>query len=287
MTEEGLLERALGGPVSVASPGIYTMSNSDYHSSPGISRSGLWTIWNQTPAHFKYGEPKQSREFDVGTAVHDAILDPNQFDLTAVRGPVDRRGKKWEEAVTEAGKIGQTVLTASDYDTVLAMRDAVLANSVIADLVHDGLIEQAAFCEKDGTLVKCKPDLYSPEHKTILDLKTSRDGRPHAFARDCAMYGYSVQESFYTDVWQLAGGGPVEAFCFAVIEKEPPYAVALYELDANAVDEGRAVCERALALYAECTRTGVWPGYPATVQTLSLPRWSFKLTQPLDEEAEL
>ena len=59
------------------------------------------------------------------------------------------------------------------------------------------------------------------------------------------MYGYAVQEAYYTDVWQMAGGGKVAAFCFACIEKEPPYAVALYELDANAVDEGSAIYDRA------------------------------------------
>jgi len=283
MTEEG----KLAGTPPATAPGIYTMTNEAYHASDGISRSGLWTIWSQSPAHFKYGEPKTSRSFDIGQAVHDAILDPNQFDLNCIRGPADRRGKKWEEKVAEAEKVGQTVLTAGDYDAVEAMRDAALANSVIADLVHDGLIEQAAFADCDGTLVKAKPDLYSPEHETILDLKTCRDAREHAFARDVATYGYHCQEAFYSTVWKAAGGGEVSAFAFACIEKEPPYAVSLYELDANAIAEGHAIIDRALALYDECTRTGVWPGYPAVVQTLSLPRWAFKLTQPLDEEGEL
>ena len=229
------------------------MSNEAYHASDGISRSGLWTIWSQTPAHFKYGEPKTQPRLRHRQAVHDAILDPNQFDLSAVRGPADRRGKKWAEAVAEAGKVGQTVLTAGDYDTVLAMRDAVLANNVIADLVHHGLIEQAAFAACDGTLVKAKPDLYSPQHETILDLKTCRDAREHAFSRDVAMYGYHVQEAFYSTVWQAAGGGNVSAFAFACIEKEPPYAVGIYELDANAVAEGHAIIDQALALYDECT----------------------------------
>ena len=286
MTEKG----KLAGTPPATGPGIHTLTNEAYHASPGISRSGLWTIWNQTPAHFKYGEPKTSRDFDIGQAVHDAILDPNEFDLNCIRGPVDRRGKKWEEAITEAGKVGQTVLTAGDYDTVLAMRDAALANSVIADLVHDGLIEQAAFVQGlNGVdyLFKAKPDLYSPEHETILDLKTCRDARPYAFARDVSAYGYHVQEAFYTDVWKAAGGGEVSAFCFACVEKEPPYAVSLYELDANAIAEGHAIIAQAIDLYAECMETGVWHGYPSVVQTLAIPHWAYRLTQPVEEEGEL
>ncbi len=63
-------------------------------------------------------------------------------------------------------------------------------------------------------------------------------------------------------------------FVFIAVEKTPPYAVALYELDAEAVDLGRALARRDLARYANARDFGVWPGYPDAVQSLSLPKWA-------------
>ena len=69
-------------------------------------------------------------------------------------------------------------------------------------------------------------------------------------------------------------GDEVEAFIFAAIEKEPPYAAALYILNDEAVAKGRAEAQRLRALYAECKATDTWPAYGESIQVLTLPKWA-------------
>ena len=40
------------------------------------------------------------------------------------------------------------------------------------------------------------------------------------------------------------------------------------------LEPGRAVYRRDLATYAECLRSGEWPGYPEEIRELELPAWA-------------
>ena len=57
--------------------------------------------------------------------------------------------------------------------------------------------------------------------------------------------------------------------------------MALYELDAEAVEQGRCLARRDLARYATARDLDVWPAYAEAVQSLSLPRWA--LNPEIDE----
>jgi exodeoxyribonuclease VIII len=73
---------------------------------------------------------------------------------------------------------------------------------------------------------------------------------------------------------------------FLVVEKKPPYAVAVYVLDPESIALGRAEYRRDLQLYAECKRTGVWPGYGDKIQTIGVPQWKlFQSAALLDRAA--
>lgn len=270
-------------------PGIYPgISNDDYHAGPGISKSSLWTIYSQTPAHYRFGEREQKPEFDFGTAVHTAILEPETFEDRVFRGPADRRGNNWKDAQAEATNLGKMLLTGPDYDAVLTIRDAVHAdiwvNGIIA--AKASLIEQSAFAidPATGVLVKCRPDLHRPDLGVMIDVKTSASASPDQFARAVVNYGYHAQEAHYSDTWRAAGGS-VDAFAFIVVEKKPPFAFAVYELPPSIVEEGRAIIRKSLAVYEECARTDTWPGYPTGVQELSFQRWSYRETEAPFEEA--
>jgi exodeoxyribonuclease VIII len=66
----------------------------------------------------------------------------------------------------------------------------------------------------------------------------------------------------------------VLGFVFVAVEEEFPHAAAAYMLDDDAMERGRAECRRLLALYRECAERGDWPGYPNTIQQLTLPAWA-------------
>lgn len=270
-------------------PGIYhNISNADYHAGPGVSKSGLWKLYTQTPAHFRYGAHEHSAAFDMGEACHLAVLQPDEFERRVYRGPEDRRGNKWKDAADWAAANDRLILTAGDYDAALAIRDALHADQWIHAIITGGkpIVEASGYWidEQTGELCRCRPDLYREDLGVIIDLKSTASAHPEQFARSVVSYGYHAQEAFYSDGW-AALGKPVNAFAFIAFEKKPPYAFAVYELPPAIVEDGRAIMRKALDTYAECKRSDKWPGYPAGVRELSFSRWAYSETEAPTTEA--
>lgn len=282
---------------SARAPGIYTgIPNDEYHSGPGVSKSGLWTIYNQTPAHFRFPPEKketaQSQAIkDLGSAIHAAILEPDLFERDFIRGPEDRRGNKWKDLVEVATLDGKTVLVEAAYDEALAVRDMVHRNAWINAILTqgDGVNEASGYAADPvtGELRRVRPDRYRRDLRVMIDVKSTESAAAEKFKRSVTAYGYHAQEAFYTDVWQDLGQ-PVDGFVFIAFEKKSPYAVQVFELPPAIVEEGRAIMRKALDTYAECHRKNAWPGYADGVQELGgFERWQYRETpapNPADEQ---
>jgi hypothetical protein len=80
-------------------------------------------------------------------------------------------------------------------------------------------------------------------------------------------------------LYPIPDGNPFRRFVFFVVESEPPYLCACYELDDNALEEGASKRKRYLKTWRECVETGEWPGYPPGIDYASLPPWAFKIYQ--------
>lgn len=271
-------------------PGIYPdIENDAYHAGPGISKSGLWTIYTKTPAHYRFAEREENPAFDFGTACHFAILEPQKFEASVMRGPVDRRGNNWKDAQAEAANSKRLLLTAGDYDATLTIRDAVHADAWLNSLIVSphSEIEHSSYWidEETGVLCRSRPDLYRADLGIIVDVKSTASAHPEDFARSVVNYGYHAQEAWYSD-GHRANGRPVEGFVFLAWEKKAPFVTARYELPPSIVAEGRAICRKALATYADCTRTDTWPGYSGEITELAFKRWSYSETEPALEAAE-
>lgn len=272
-------------------PGIYPdMTAEEYFATDAVSQSFLWKLYKRTPAHAFYGERKETNAFDMGHAIHTAILEPDSLEARILRGPDDRRGNKWKDAQAEAEAAGALLLTSGDYDKALAVRDALHRNAWINKLVTGGeaQVEQSAFWHdaESDTTCRARLDLYRPDLGVALDLKSAASAAAWEFQGSVAKYGYHLQEAHYREGWERAGGGAVEGFVFLVLEKEPPYAHAVYELEPAAVEEGHLIRRKALQKYAMCRDTGIWPGYDAGVQRLDLPRWAYSEIAAQAEAAE-
>jgi len=137
------------------------------------------------------------------------------------------------------------------------------------------LIENSAFCtDITGAKLKFRPDICIPDLDLIADIKTTQDASPQAFARDVVKYSYHLSAAMYAYGYELVTGRKLESFVFIVVEKNPPYAVAVYELDQASMQAGYRLYRQAIDKYNECTRTGHWPGYSDAIQSLSLPNWA-------------
>lgn len=253
------------------------LSNAEYHALDAVGKSDLDKI-ARSPAHWKYAEREETAAIRIGSAVHCAVLEPERFEAEYVGAPdLDKRTKAGKEAFAEfeAANQGKIVISADDLGLCLDLQAQVRNHPRVAHFLSSGQSEVSALWKDEEFGVRCRArfDWLTPDG-WLIDLKTTTDASASAFARSCASYRYHVQAAWYLDAYPQASGGDLPmGFLFIAVEKTAPYAVALYELDAEAVELGRQLARRDLSRYATAREMDCWPGYPTEIQPLSLPRW--------------
>lgn len=266
----------------VLDDGIYdALAFETYLAQPRVSKSTLWTFHTRSPAHSRV-EKEPSNVMAFGTAAHCAVLEPDAFTSRFKRGPNDRRGNKWKDFIAKVGE--GAALTADDYDGILQLRDAIRHHPLIRQLTGEGLRREVTAFWTDpetGLQLRARPDAINERLPIMADLKSTTDARPAEFARVAGRLGYHLQEAIYSEGWRVANGldAPL-AFVFIALERTPPYAFRIFEMDPDAAAEGHAIMRKALDQYARCKARNEWPGYPHEVEPLSLRKWDFSETQP-------
>lgn len=263
------------------------LSNADYHALDAVGKSDLDLI-ARSPLHWKQRafSREETSAMRLGSAVHCAVLEPGAFENRYVQMPqhIDRRTKAGKDEYAEflAAHDGKHILGVEDMDLCLSVADAVRSHPRAAALLSAGQPEVSALWKDPGFSVRCRArfDWITPDG-LLLDLKTTQDASPRGFAKSCANFRYHVQAAWYLDAYQAATGDLPMGFVFIAVEKTAPYAVALYELDAEAIELGRMTAFRDLARYANAREFDTWPGYAESIQPLSLPRWA--LTAEIEE----
>ena len=248
-------------------------SNADYHADPAVSASHLHAV-AASPYHYwsRFLAPDrppsvQTAAMKLGSLTHCAVLEPDQLASRYGIAP-DRRTNAGKAAVAEMEAAGIEAVTAPEMEQAMAMAASVRSHQAAAALLRDGKAEQSFWFDDiaTGLRCKCRPDWYTGS--TIVDLKTTVDASPKGFAKSVAQWRYHVQQSHY-----LAGTF-AERFVFIAVEKSYPYAVGVYELDADAVQFGDYERRNNLQTIADCRAISEWPGYGNTIQPLSLPKWA-------------
>ncbi len=256
-----------------------------YHAIQAMSAGGLKRM-RISPAHF-YGvqlDPNRPPPGDPtpamknGTLVHCAIFEPDQVAARYVAKPdgmsfASKEGKAWREANADREPVDAEQMAAA-----LAQADALRRLPDVGALLSEGFGESSAFWidEATGELCKCRPDWCSPtgEGVVLLDGKTCQDASPDGFGRAVWNMDYWLQAAWYSDGFEAATGLRVHGFVFAAVESAWPHAAAAYMLGDDVLDKARRENRRLLNLYAECKRTGVWPGYLPGIQIVNLPAWA-------------
>lgn len=253
---------------------------------------------------------KTTKALSWGTAIHTAVLEPKRYAEEYVREPQARdypealvsaddykaRAKELEikgvsgakkdeikelikaccdqtvffDDIVKAATEGRTVLTATEADACEAIAARVRTNKTVSWLLEGGAAEQSIYWidEETGVLCRCRPDYLSP--MAIVDLKSTEDASPEAFTKSIWNYDYWVQAAYYQDGVKAATGKAIP-FVLVPVEKGAPNLVATYAGDKAMIDAGRKEYKRRLKIYAECLRTGEWPGYSPKIETVSFP----------------
>jgi hypothetical protein len=268
--------------------GVLQLAMPDYLAAHGVSQSMLKKL-ARSPAHLKHAiehpEP-DTPDQKIGTITHVAVFEPDRLESCCHVKPANYQSaktsewKKWNGNATEckdwiAARLDRPIISQDDFTRVLGIRDAVSRHPAAALALKDGKAEQSLFIEDPdtGLQLKCRADFLTGN--ADVDLKTCVDASPAGFAKSVANFGYDLQAAMTLDICGFLGLG-VEHIIFIAAEKEPPYAVGVYELDARALEVGRNKYRRLLNRYLLCVAEDRWPAYSQNIEYLSLPSWAEK-----------
>jgi hypothetical protein len=256
--------------MQVTEEGIfYDISNEDYHSGPGISSSELkLALENMAEWKRKYvdGEQDASKDyFVIGSALHTAVLEPDEFEE---RYADDKVVKK-------------------NLDMITGMAESIRKHPEAGAIFNGkGIAEFSCYqtCPYTGLTRKVRPDYYREDIPNILfDLKSAQSASLDGFSRQMGNLKYFISAAYYLDVSRQFLPG-LEKFVFVVVEKKPPYYVAVYPLADDAIALGRMCYLEGLELIKQGQEKRWYPGYNKdAVVEIDVPRYIYtQMTSKFD-----
>jgi hypothetical protein len=213
------------------------LSKSDY-----VSASDLKTFLKSPRSYFydkNRTDPKpDKRHFAVGSALHEYIMEKDQFDKNFLVSPkFDRRTKdgkeKYEQFQLKAQ--GKTIIDEQEMTMIEQMSINAKMNRTFMELLEGSHYEISCYTvdEKTGLKVRLRPDILPTTRSTIVDIKSCLDSSPKGFKGDVYSYGYSLSSAYYLDFLGR------ENYVFAAIEKNAPFQASMYVLNDEMTDYGR------------------------------------------------
>lgn len=256
---------------------IEGLPSDTYHAAGGVSKTGL-DHFSRSPAHFRAYLEAPRKETDAmrfGRIFHAFILEPDICRIAVWDGPT-RNTKAGKEAWAEFQyrNAGAEIVTAEEHAALEGMRTSVYAHPMARlYLEAPGRCELSkwAYDPQSGEACKVRPDKLL-DAGLVFDLKSAKDASPRGFAKACAERLYHVQAAFYPDILGLGD----KRMPFIAVEKEPPYACAVYILRPEDVELGRYLYRQGLMRLAECKISKSWPAYSEGIEEISLPAWAAK-----------
>ncbi len=263
-------------PQATTTPVRRELSNEDYHADKSSVSSSHLKLISQSPKLYwhRYLDPNAPKQtptaaMRLGTLVHSMVLEPDKVHQEFGVLSAARNTKLGKAELKEFSDAGLEAVSRSDWDLAVQVAASVHKHPAAAKLLSQGEPETSWFFTDPDTGLKCKirPDWMSDDY--IIDLKTTQDASPKAFARSTCDLSYHLQQAFYLLPFQE------KRFVFIAVEKTYPFQVGVYELSPDAKGLGEVKCSQAMHLLKKCRDTNHWPGYSDELQTLNLPDWAF------------
>lgn len=251
----------------------------EYHALDDVSVSRLKEIV-RSPKHYRYrlAHPLETPPMRLGTAAHCAVLEPELFSLTYAvwtrrtegGAMAPRRGKAWEEFCSE--NEGLRIVTEDEHTTAVTIARAVHGDETAMKYLRVGEPEVTLRALLHGRMCRGRVDwLCTVERPAIVGLKTARNPEHYAFAKAAASLKYYWHWAMYHDLYlELTGKKPLVKEI--VVESSPPHDVVVYDVDDDAIEQGREEYVEAMARLAYCEAHDQWHGIAGgTELALSLP----------------
>jgi exodeoxyribonuclease VIII len=254
------------------------LTNEQYHATSAVSKSMLDLI-HVAPALVQWSknapvDTSKQGAFNIGTAVHAAILEPDYFAGMYVAEPICNKATKEGKAIAAKfaeENFGKIVTSSENYKLITMARDSALAHPTFKKIYDcEKLCEASIFWNHNDVNCKCRPDLLMKSRPLVVDVKTTSDIK--WFYKSVFDYRYHVQDQHYSDGVSREYGGEVCVFYFLAISTSfsgGRIPVHLFELNDKDKELGLRERDADIESFKWCRDNNSWPG----IEPISLPNW--------------
>lgn len=288
----------------IEASGHYDLPNEVYHgdccAGPSLSSTTIKQLlrdpadfWRESALNPDRVEREHKQAFNVGTAAHTMVLEPDLLadtiavvpsEMLASNGALSTKAAK--QFVADQTDLGRTVVKPDEWEAVCSMADAIRSHPVAMRAIRGGVIEQSLIVhdEDAGLFIKSRPDVMPVENgRFIVDLKTSALTDIDRWEKTALLdLGYGVQAALMMWALEKVTGVRAAGVMFVVVCKEAPHRVAIRTIRPD-TESGRAILDnawldirRAIAIFRECWASGEWPSKWDSVTDITPPDWHLR-----------
>jgi hypothetical protein len=266
---------------SVRMPSLVSRMNIDfYHSAdaaiePSISSTGLRKIMPPgSPKHYwansvynpKAEEDEETEALILGRAAHHRLFSQSGFEEAFVVRPArlgaNREGSPCRIWIEERRAEGKTILTETQFEHIEGIAKSLANDPAVKAGALNGRIEESYFWKdkKTGIWLKTRPDANPTADLSFVDLKVTRSTEWSYLVRAIRTYSYYQQAALMATACLELHARPMDSFSFLFVENKPPYDIEFVMIKDNEIDRGIRANRVALDRFAECLKSGKWPG---------------------------
>lgn len=281
----------------IEAPGfIRDMPDAIYHADPvpggSLSSTFARLLTKHVPARARSERKnrKPTKAMNIGKAAHAHALGAGPQLIVWEFDGRTKAGKAEREAVAELLATEAAVaVTEGEREQILGMASALREHAEVAALLDRCESEVSAFWQEGDVWCRARYDLL--ESAAAYDYKTCELASRRGFSKAMAAYGYHQQAEFYQrGLRALDHPAADERMRFICQETTPPYLVQIHTPDDEAMEAAETLNDRAINIYKEANRTGIWTGYDLIAEPTPLPTFYFYDNEEalgLDLEVEL
>jgi len=171
---------------------------------------------------------------------------------------------------------------AESFQTIERMIESCSSQEYISSLLEGSEYQTSIFWQDAQSFIKLKtrPDCINVGKRCIIDIKSTKDGSPEQFSKDCANYNYPLQAIIQMQ-GVLSSGlmDDVEHYYWLAVEKSEPFNAQLYEFQKSDWEMLSIQLEFILSKIKRATALKKYEGYfersdsSTGVLGLELPMW--------------
>ena len=205
-----------------------------------LSNSDIKTLMSN-PLNFG-GASEKTVNMVVGSYLHTIVLQPDKVDTFKILDYANRNYKGYKDEVATDREI---CLLQHEADSIMFMRDQLMSNRIVRDLIHGSYEEANVQHEVPGikpimgNTWKGKADVINHDERLVIDLKTTSN--IDKFKWSVRDYNYDSQAYLYREIFGYD-------LIFIVIDKNT-HKINIFEVSDETLLNGEKKVFDANAIY--------------------------------------